>query len=246
MVGRQVPQPVVMTDEDGDYIGGGGATSMTVQGAAAHDAAASGNPVMVGAKYEATLDLVDDGDASNLKTDPRGNLRVAACYLVSAGADGLANSLTGVPLNTTAATGVYPFAANLNFNGTSWDRQRGNTTGAIVIPPTGWSYAAASGGIVNTTTAVTIKAAAGASVRNYLTGLDISHDALGAATELAIRDGAGGTVLYRVKLQTTATEGRPIRFATPIYSTANTLLEVVTLTAVTGGVFVNASGYTAP
>ena len=32
-----------------------------------------------------------------------------------------------------------------------------------------------------------------------------AHDALGGATELAIRDGAGGAVLWRHKLQTAAT-----------------------------------------
>ena len=88
--------------------------------------------------------------------------------------------------------------------------------------------------------------AAGASVRNYLSGLIISTDALGAATELAVRDGAGGTVLWRGKLQTTAMNPTNIQFPTPLYSTANTLLEVVTLTAVTGGVYVDATGYTAP
>ncbi len=60
-----------------------------------------------------------------------------------------------------------------------------------------WSHAAASGGIVNSTTAVTLVAAAGAGVRNYLTDLQVNTEALGAATELAIRDGAGGAVLWR-------------------------------------------------
>jgi hypothetical protein len=106
-----------------------------------------------------------------------------------------------------------------------------------------WAYAAATSGIVNTTTAVTIKAAAGASVKNYLQALQIDNDALGAVTEIAIRDGAGGTVLWRGRLQTTA-NARAIRFDPPIIGTANTLLEVVTLTAVTGGVWVNAQGYT--
>lgn len=111
-----------------------------------------------------------------------------------------------------------------------------------------WSYAAATGGIVNTTTAVTIKAAAGAGVRNYLKTLMVNHDTLGAATEIAIRDGAGGAVLWRGKLQTAATDisggAGVLAFDPPLKGTANTLLEVVTLTAVTGGVYVNASGFT--
>lgn len=108
-----------------------------------------------------------------------------------------------------------------------------------------WSYVAAAAGISNTTTAVTIKTAAGASIRNYITGLQISADALGAATEFAIRDGAAGAVIWRVKINTGGILS-PINiyFASPIRGTANTLLEVITLTAsITGSVYVNAQGY---
>lgn len=111
-----------------------------------------------------------------------------------------------------------------------------------------WSYVAAAAGISNTTTAVTIKAAAGASIRNYITGLQISADALGAATELAIRDGAAGAVIWRTKVNTAGILSPiSIYFASPIKGTANTLLEVVTLTAsITGSVYVNAQGYVGP
>ena len=116
------------------------------------------------------------------------------------------------------------------------------------IPENEWVYAAASGGITNTTTAVTIVAAQAAGVRNYLTSLQLSSDALGAATEIAIRDGAGGTVLWRGKIGTAGIAGViTIQFSDPLKSTAATLLEVVTLSAsVTGGVYVNAQGYIAP
>ena len=116
------------------------------------------------------------------------------------------------------------------------------------IPETEWVYAAASGGIANTTTAVTLVAAQAAGIRNYLTSLQLSSDALGAATEIAIRDGAGGTVLWRGKIGTAGITGvSTIQFSDPLKSTAATLLEVVTLSAsVTGGVYVNAQGYKAP
>lgn len=101
-------------------------------------------------------------------------------------------------------------------------------------PGSRWSYAAAASGIMNTTTAVTIKVAAGAGVRNYITDLQINTATLGAATEFVVRDGAAGTVQWLGQL-----------FQTPLRGTANTLLEVATLTAVTGGVFFNAQGHTA-
>lgn len=112
-------------------------------------------------------------------------------------------------------------------------------------PSTVWSYAAAANGIVNTTTAVTIKAAAGVGLRNYITSLSITAGALGAGTEVAIRDGASGTVLFRIAFSTSGGQVN-LQFPTPLRGSANTLLEVVTLTAtVTGGVYVNAVGYSA-
>lgn len=110
-----------------------------------------------------------------------------------------------------------------------------------------WSYAAAASGILNTTTAVTIKAAV-TGQRNHLSGLQVMAEALGATTELAIRDGAGGTVLWRTKIGTGGlTAGINVTFETPLVGTAGTLLEVVTLSAsVTGAVYVNAQGYVAP
>jgi hypothetical protein len=107
-----------------------------------------------------------------------------------------------------------------------------------------WQFASAASGIVNTTTAVTIKAASGTvGVRNYITGISIQSEALGTSTELAIRDGAAGTVIWRTKLPINAQPLVNIVFPTPLKGTANTLLEVVTLTATTGAVYFNAQGY---
>lgn len=112
--------------------------------------------------------------------------------------------------------------------------------------PNDWSYAAAGSGIAATTTAVTVAAAAGAGLRNYITSLTLQTATLGAATEFCIRDGAGGTVLFRTQLQTTAMPLTQIQFSTPLKSSANTLLEIVTLTSATGGVYANLTGFVAP
>lgn len=115
------------------------------------------------------------------------------------------------------------------------------------IPEGDWSYAAAAGGISNTTTAVTIAGAAGAGLRNYLTAFQISAGALGAATEIAIRDGAAGTVIWRGALTTSGIGLDEVTFLNPLKSSANTLLEVVTLTAtITGSIYFDAQGYIAP
>jgi hypothetical protein len=53
-------------------------------------------------------------------------------------------------------------------------------------------------------------------------------------------------VLWRGTLGTVAVENANCQFPSPLTGSANTLLEVVALTAVTGGVYVNAQGYVAP
>lgn len=226
---------------------------LQVQGTSASGATDDGsNPLKIGGVYRATLPTYTDGQVAPANTDSRGNIGVINKYSFSTAVDGLGNTslLSGVAFVNNPTGGFNPLAtAAVVFNGTTWDRMRGDTNGLAVQPALSanfWNYAAASGGITNTTTAVTIKAAAGASVRNYMCTLTVGHDTLGAATELAVRDGAAGTVLYRGKLQTTANEGgNDITFTPCLRGTANTLMEVVTLTAtVTGGVYVNASGYT--
>lgn len=162
-------------------------------GAVAHSAVSTANPVLIGGKVTSTLDTtLVNGDLSDL-------------------------------FNTTA--------------------------GQLIIKSFGsaendWSYAAASGGILNTTAAVTIKAAGAASIKNYITGFDLMSEALGAATEFVIRNGAAGTVIFRTKIPSTGMALTNIQFDSPLESSAATLLEVATLTAsITGAVYFNACGY---
>lgn len=106
-----------------------------------------------------------------------------------------------------------------------------------------WSYPAASGGISNTTTAVTIKAAASDGRVNTIQSIQYEWESLTTACELAIRDGAGGAVLWRTKLPSGAAGRNSINFQQPIIGSPNTLLEVLTITASGGGaVYFNAQG----
>jgi len=116
------------------------------------------------------------------------------------------------------------------------------------IPENEWSYVAASGGITNTTTAVTLTGGAGSGVRNYITSLQVYSDTLGTATEVVIRDGVGGAVLWRAKIGTAGTVGiQDIRFHPPLRGSSNTLLEAACVTATgTGSIYLNAQGYKAP
>lgn len=109
------------------------------------------------------------------------------------------------------------------------------------IPENEWVYAAASGGITNTSDVV-LQAAAGAGIKNYLTGLSVAN-ASATASEVVIKDG-GSTVIWRMYLAANAPI-QSIKFVTPLQSTANTALNVACITTGTQ-TYVNAQGYKAP
>lgn len=116
------------------------------------------------------------------------------------------------------------------------------TTLPYAIPASTWSYAAASGGITNTT-GVTAKAAGAAGVRNYITRVQVINGHATVSTDVQIRDGASGTVLWRGFAQA-AGGGVSAEFDPPLRGTANTLVEVACGTTGTATYF-NLQGYTA-
>lgn len=112
------------------------------------------------------------------------------------------------------------------------------------IPEADWSYAALTGGTINTTD-VAVKAAAGAGVRNYITGFSIQNASATVATEVVIKDGS--TVIWRGYVGTSAllNSAVGINLSSPLKSTANTAINVACIT--TGAaVYVNMQGYVAP
>lgn len=170
-----------------------------------------------------------------------GTLTVGGVAIQSAAASGNPVQVGGV-VNTAVDTTLVQGDMS-NFFVTS---NGAMTQKPYAAPEVDWTYAAAAGGISNTTTAVTVKVAGAAGVRNYITGLQLSASALGAATEFAIRDGAAGTVLWRCVIPTAGISEMDITFPTPLRGTAATLLEIVTLTAsITGSVYCNLQGYQA-
>ena len=161
-----------------------------------------------------------------------------------ANAEAVAVVSNPVPSGAKARSTLTTFSAGQTVTSTA------NLSGSTIVdlhcvPELSWSYAAPASGLVNTTTAVTIKAAV-ASQRGNISSIQIQSEPLGAATEFAIRDGAAGTVLWRIKYPVT-TQIQPviIKFDTPLRQAAvSTLLEIVTLTAsVTGAIYFNAQGF---
>lgn len=104
-----------------------------------------------------------------------------------------------------------------------------------------WNYAAASGGITNTT-GVTAKAAGGAGVRNYITMAQVINGHASVDTDVQIRDGAAGTVLWR-GFAKSGGGGVSAKFDPPLRGTANTLIEIACGTS-GSATYVNLQGYT--
>lgn len=112
------------------------------------------------------------------------------------------------------------------------------------IPENTWSYPS-TGSLPNNAAAVTIKTAAAAGIRNYLKTAQISTSVLTNSTDLVIRDGSGGAVLWRTQLQTTGLPLTSLTFDPPLRGTAATLMEASLVTPTTGNINFNAQGYIA-
>lgn len=91
-------------------------------GNVASGVADSGNPVKAGGVYNSAQPALTSGQRADLQLDVNGNLRVAIPGSVNADGDGAAN---------TQLVAGYTQTRNTVFNGTTWDRQRGNTTGTF-------------------------------------------------------------------------------------------------------------------
>ena len=166
----------------------------------------------------------------------------------------IAPSVTPVGGQARNTSGALPVLAATGYsaNPTAVTTARGvdllaTLIGALVtkpfsIPEADWQYAAAAGGIVNTTDVV-LKAAAAAGIRNYVTSIDVRNAHATVATEVVIKDGA--TVIWRQLLPAAMAAPVEITFPTPLRGTAATAVNFACLT--TGAqVYVNAQGYAAP
>ena len=107
-------------------------SAVPVSGDIAAGSTDSGNPVKVGAKYNATLPTLTDGQRGDLQLDTRGALRTILSTTNSTtsigsrvdNADAVASSATADNLKVSSRNSVY--------NGTTWDRMPGDTTGVKI------------------------------------------------------------------------------------------------------------------
>lgn len=154
------------------------------------------------------------------------------------------DAATASSATVTATVSAY----NRVFNGASFDRMRGDTNAISVqmgLSTKLWQYTPPVGGLLNTTTAVTVWPAQ-ATERIYVTGAECNSEALGTATEIVLLDGA--TPLVRLKVPTAGwLTPFNMAFNSPLRGTVNTALTMQTVTATgTGAVYCNWEGYTGP
>lgn len=204
---------------------------------------------VTGGQYNSTQSTFTDGQQGAYQMTARGELKIVNMDAGgnARGANVTAASTAAQNTDTALVVDLPPRALITTGTAGAPSTVFLATQSAVRGTSVDWRYAAAANGISNTTTAVTVKTAGSGSDRNCITAIDLSSGALGAGTEFAIRDGAGGTVLWRFLIGTAGLVGGFAKtFPTPICGTAATLLEVVTLTAsITGALYVNAQGYTA-
>lgn len=178
---------VTLTDGAGNLvsIGGGTGGSTQVEGTVASGATDSGNPVKVGGVYNTTISALTAGQRSDLQVTSRGSLKI-----VNTASDGLtqqgflatpsdASANTGANLSSTGAFGFV-------FNGTTWDRARGDATAGQYVQ----LRAATTGGYsfsnISTNTTTTVKSGAG-------TLHSIVINTLGTADTITVYDNTAGS-----------------------------------------------------
>lgn len=157
------------------------------------------------------------------------------------GPSGHSSAATGNPV---MVGGVVSTSLDTTLASGDMCRLQESTSGQLVtlegaVPELSWQYAAATGGITNTTD-VAAKAAAGASIRNYVRSMQVKN-ANATATEFVIKDGS--TVIWRGHLAASMGTSDVHVFNPPLRGTANTAINIACIT--TGAqVYASLQGYT--
>lgn len=119
-----------------------GASAQTVQGNVASGATDAGNPVKIGGLYSSSPPVLTNGKRGDLQLTQRGFGIVAIGDASNANAAAVFyNGGGGVPITDGQGFGFTGFLGSVGigmvFNGTGWDRQRGDASGTYVSGPSG-------------------------------------------------------------------------------------------------------------
>lgn len=151
---------VTLTDSSGNEVvlGGSGTSSNQVQGNSASGAADVGNPVKAAGVYNLTPPTFTTGQRGDLQLDASGNLKV----LPQIGSLPLASASAPADASTNSVGGILSRSYNLYFDGTNWNRQRGDVNGTYSVASPGTAAANALTPVVGAgVSSLVVKASAG-------------------------------------------------------------------------------------
>lgn len=135
--------PVTLVDQFGVPIAGVGASSLTIQGAGAAGVAAVGSPVGIGGVYNVTQPTLTTGWRGDVQLGVRGSMRTELYGAgLTTGVVAYGPSGDAVVPGTIPGLGVN--AVGFVFNGTNFDRARGDVNGQWVTNPSNYETVAAS------------------------------------------------------------------------------------------------------
>lgn len=247
------------------YLNGGSVTATGIAGAAAHDAAISGNPVRTaGRALTANYTTVATGDTADFITTLSG-VQVTRDYSIPELEYGIADTIT----NSATAVQVRAALASNHAYVTGLSLQTATLSGATVFQLRSTPIASTTATIASNTLVmagtynwkvgdlvyVTVSTVTGLTAGNYYYLLTVSGASLtfsatrGGSTAAISGSSVVATltkVMYRTTLQTTALPLINIPFQNPLSGGTGLAIEAVTLTAVTGGIDLNVQGYVAP
>lgn len=127
-----------------DQAPGTAANGGYVQGSVASGSADNGNGVKTASVFMTTAPSLSNAQRVDAQADVSGNQRVRLFGGTVAGTDGASNTnvVIGSPSDSGALVGTLRLlpTGGYNFNGTTWDRQRGTATSGTFVSPGGFSY----------------------------------------------------------------------------------------------------------
>ena len=179
------------------------------KGDVASGSADSGNPVKVGAKYNATQPTFTDGQRADIQVDSRGNLRMGlyanntqtTASFKADNADADATSATANKLGVMSRNTVY--------NGTTWDRQLGDATNGTLVNLGANNDVTVTSGAITETNSAAIKTAV-ETIDNAIAGNEMQVDVITMPTVTTTE--AVPATIYNGK-KTVATAGTRVTLA---------------------------------
>lgn len=230
--------PRIKLDNGADGISGGdvctanplpvtvpaAATSIAKAEDAAHASADVGVMALSVRKDTAAATSGTDGDYQPLITDVNGRLHAITSSAVDHDASAIASvNQVGLEARNTEPTPVSATGDAVRALASMLGKQ---ITLPYAIPASTWSYAAATSGITNTSDVAAV-AAGGASVRHYITGVQVFNAHATVGTEVVIKDGS--TIIWR-GYAVAVGGGCSAKFDPPLRGTANTAVNVANIT----------------